>query len=126
YGCNTTQSQKGLLGNGDVHPVGTSAAGEACPESSMTCRHGTHVAGIIAAKPQNDYAGVCPHCQLMSVRIVGKTARGEGSDNSIMDSSIIAGFSYISRFKKSGSSAIKVVNASFGKFQRSRTVEILI
>ncbi len=125
HGCNTTQSKKGVLGNGDVYPVSTSGPGESCT-GSATCRHGTHVAGIIAAKPVDEFAGVCPICQIMAVRIVGKTARGEGSENSIMDSSIIAGFSYISRFKKSGSNAIRVVNASFGKFQRSRTVELLV
>lgn len=125
HGCNTTQAKKGILGNGDIYPVGTTGPGESCT-GSATCRHGTHVAGIIAAKPSDEFGGVCPMCQVMAVRIVGKTARGEGSENSIMDSSIIAGFAYISRFKKSGNNAIRVVNASFGKFQRSRTVELLV
>lgn len=127
HGCNTTKAARGILGNGDVFPVGTNGAGVDCPTGTgATCRHGTHVAGLIAAEPQEDYGGVCPYCQVMAVKIVGRTARGEGSENSIMDSSIIAGFSYISRFKRSGAAAIRVVNASFGKFQRSRTVELLI
>lgn len=125
FGCNTTQNSKGVLGNGDVWPSGVSGPGTPCPEKG-SCNHGTHVAGIIASSLQESFGGICPVCQILPVRIVGRTARGEGTEDGIIDSSIIAGFSYISRFKSGGEAAIRVVNASFGKFQRSRSVELLI
>lgn len=127
-GCNTTQSSKGFLGNGDVWPASLSAPGQSCTGSEIyePCAHGTHVAGLIAAKPQADFGGICPVCKIMVVKVVGKTKRGEGGQDSIIDSSIVAGFAYISRFRKHGDSAVRIVNVSFGKFQRSRTVEMLI
>jgi hypothetical protein len=127
YGCNTTKSGKGILGNGDIWPVGTTVAGESCPESLNVCLHGTHVAGIIAARPQpQGYGGICPVCKILTVRIVGKTARNEGEETSIIDSSIIAGFAYLSKFERNKQTAVRLVNASFGKSQRSRTVELLV
>ncbi|MGE0174847.1 MAG: S8 family serine peptidase [Oligoflexales bacterium] len=127
-GCNTTQVDKGVLGNGDVFPMGTTEPGQPCPsnENSSTCKHGTHVAGLVAAKPTSGYGGVCPICTLVIVKIVGKSKQGIGDETGILDSSIIAGMTYISRFKQGGSTAIRLVNGSFGKFQRSRSVEVLI
>ena len=128
YGCNTTQADKGTLGNGDVWPAGVTGANTACSDSSVeACPHGTHVAGLIAAQPQSDYGGVCPICKIMTVRVVGRTKSGEGNDdNTIADSSLIAGFAYISKFMSYDSNAVRLVNASFGKSQRSRTVQLLI
>ena len=126
YGCNTTQQKKGLLGNGDVFPARLSSAGVECDDQGSACQHGTHVAGIIAASPQTEYAGICPVCKILAVKIVGLTRQGRGKPDTIADSSIIAGFSYISRFRTAGINSVRIVNASFGKFQRSQTVEMLI
>ena len=127
YGCNTTQADKGSLGNGDVWPTGTNAAGESCDPKVKACPHGTHVAGLVAAEPRSEYGGVCPVCKIMTVRVVGRTKSKEGKDeNTIADSSLIAGFAYISKFTSFDSNAVRVVNASFGKSQRSRTVQLLI
>lgn len=125
YGCNTTASVKGSLGDGRVHPAGAAGPSESCGGKGH-CMHGTHVAGIIAAEPGEFYGGVCPVCDIMAIKVVGKNKRGEGSESSILDSSIVAGFSYLSRFTKSGKTAVRIVNASFGKFQRSRSVEYLV
>lgn len=126
HGCNATQSKKGTLGNGEVNPATTSRYNEECPVEIGVCRHGTHVAGIIAAEPSTDYGGVCPFCQIVTVKIVGKTAGGQGAPDKIADSSIIAGFTYVTRFTQGSNKAIRLINASFGKFQRSRTVGIMI
>lgn len=124
-GCNVTQSKKGTLGDGMVNPATTSGYSQPCTADGV-CRHGTHVAGIIAAEPNDTYGGVCPFCKIVTVKIVGKTANGNGADDKIADSSIIAGLSYVSRLSQTGNEAVRLVNASFGKFQRSRTVGLLI
>ena len=128
YGCNATQADKGSLGNGDVFPAGTSAAGSPCDDAVEACPHGTHVAGLVAATPQSDYGGGCPVCKIMTVKVVGKTKSSIGSEdeNTIADSSLIAGFAYVSKFMSNNTNAVRVINASFGKSQRSRTVELLI
>jgi thermitase len=43
--------------------------------------HGTHIAGIIAAKANNTtgIAGVCPDCQLLNARVLDSTNRGQMS-----------------------------------------------
>ena len=127
YGCNTTASFKRVLGDGAVHPASLSGPNQPCAPNPY-CHHGTHVAGIVAAEPQTDenYLGVCPICKILPVKIVGgSTDRGE-SESGILDSSIIAGLTYVTRFRKDGEVAVRVINASFGKFQRSKTIELLI
>ena len=47
-------------------------------------------------------------------------------DFAIADSAIIAGFSYISGFKQGSEPAIRIINASFGKYDRSKSVELFI
>lgn len=140
YGCNTTAAVKGSLGDGDVAPIGTSAGGEKCPTDSKLarqCPHGTHVAGIIAAKPgslsgesgSSNVGGVCPVCVVLPIRIVQKLDEKDtdGSDKyGINDSSIIAGLKYITRFRQNNSNAVRVVNSSFGKYQRSKAVGLLV
>lgn len=124
HGCNTTIATRGKLGNGDVHPFGTDGAGQSCRGSDSNCSHGTHVAGLIVGNisESSGAAGVCPICQIMILRIVGKV----GAESGILDSSIIAAFKYVALFKRKGSSAVRIINASFGKFARSRTVGLLI
>lgn len=129
HGCDTTKSFKGSLGQGSVEPVGIVDIGDSCPEALVgVCDHGTHVAGLIAAEPSSDggFGGVCPMCKIIAIKIVGTNALGEGKETNIADSSIIAGLTYVSRFHFSSKNAIRVINASFGKFQRSRSVEHLV
>ena len=132
YGCNTTVTVKGVLGDGDVFPVDASGPGTVCPaaiagnSNDDNCQHGTHVAGIVAGLESTtgtSRGGVCPVCQVLPVRIVGRTPGGEVG---ALDSSILAGLKYVALFRKSSNLAIRVVNASFGKFARSRSVDVLV
>lgn len=137
YGCNTTNPEKGQLGTGAIYPFGTSDFGQVCPDQPSSpgrcardCCHGTHVAGIVAAK-SNDaaVAGACPICRIMALRIMGTSeAAGTGDQGVILDSSILRALKYVAGFRKTGpdDTDIRIVNASFGKFQRSRAVSILV
>ncbi len=129
HGCDTTVAKKGTLGNGNVHPFDTNGPGESCFGKSSNCSHGTHVAGIIAgnyewADPElsRRASGICPVCQIMILKIVGKV----GKDSGILDSSILSAFKYVSLFRREGSPAVRIINASFGKFVRSRSVGLLV
>ncbi len=128
-GCNTTSLSRGRLGDGDVHPYGTKGMGETCPSTSFgscpkNCCHGTHVAGIIAGDPEAGVSGACPECRIMVLKVVGPA---DGSpDGTILDSSIVAALKYLTNFRDENSAAVRIVNASFGKFQRSHSVSALI
>jgi len=129
HGCDTTVAKKGKLGSGKVYPFDTNGPGESCFGKSSNCSHGTHVAGIIAGNYEwadlelnRRAAGVCPVCQIMILKIVGKV----GKESGILDSSILSAFKYVSLFRRDGSPAVRVINASFGKFVRSRSVGLLV
>lgn len=132
HGCNTTAPSKGALGNGEVWPNLATGPGVACGDgqASSRCNHGTHVAGIIAAKPTasgaNGYGGVCPVCKIMIIKVAEVEATDTSVDLKIMDDSQIRAFKYLTRFRKSGASAVRLINASFGKYTRSRSQAILI
>jgi hypothetical protein len=125
FGCNTTVAKKENLGDGNVYPAGTTDFNQSCGEEGQ-CQHGTHVAGIIAARDADDYVGMCPYCQILVVKVVDLEKDGDETDFVIKDASIIAGLAYISGFKKKGEPLVRVINASFGKFERSRSVELFI
>jgi subtilisin family serine protease len=133
HGCNTTAPSKGSLGNGEVWPNQASGPGEACGNGAENakCNHGTHVAGIIAAKPtassaEDKYGGVCPICKVMILKVAEVEATDTSVDLKILDDSQIRAFKYLTRFRKSGGSAVRLINASFGKYNRSRSQAILI
>ena len=68
-----------------------------------------------------------PILQNSSNKIVGNTPYDSSIGAGISDSSIIAGLKYIISFVDSNAKAgIKVANMSFGKYQRSETVSILV
>jgi subtilisin family serine protease len=128
HGCNTTTAKRGLLGDGNVYPYDANGPGENCQDRDPNCSHGTHVAGLIAADHTwtdatgRSAPGVCPVCQIMILKIVSKV----GNDSGILDSSIIAAFKYVTLFKRENSGAVRVINASFGKFVRARAVGLLV
>lgn len=77
--------------------------------------HGTHVAGIVAAKADNTMgvAGVCPDCSILDVKVLNDS--GSGS------SSIIAnGISW------AASNGAKVINMSLGQRVSSHTLEAAV
>ncbi len=123
HGCNTTIIAKGALGNGDVWPINASGPGTSCGEKpDDVCNHGTHVAGLIAAKPDSSsqVGGVCPMCKIMVLKVV------DGSTGQINDESQIRAFKYLTKFRRNGTSAVRIANASLGKYSRSRSVAILV
>jgi len=127
-GCNTTEGEKGVLGTGDVTPFGT--VDGRCPTSdenkstASTCGHGSHVAGIIGGKLDESApsGGVCPVCKIMAIRIIAN-AGGKGLAS---DAAILRGMKYLTLFKAKNNAAVRVVNSSFGKYTRVRSVGLLV
>jgi hypothetical protein len=132
YGCNTTKPQSGSIGNGDVAPFGAAGHNSVCPSAGggceSTCCHGTHVAGIIAGDITAGVAGVCPRCQIMVLRVVGESpmVSSEKATGVILDSSIAGALRYIASFRNQYGKAVRIINASFGKFQRSKSISVLV
>lgn len=77
--------------------------------------HGTHVAGIVAAKYNNKIgvAGVCPECSILDVKVLNDSGAGS--------SSLIAnGISW------AADNGAKVINMSLGQRVASRTLEAAV
>ncbi|SMF20651.1 S8 family peptidase [Pseudobacteriovorax antillogorgiicola] len=125
YGCDTTDTKKDVLGRGTVYPAGTSGFNQSCNNEQSNCAHGTHVTGIIAAQ-DSSYVGVCPYCRVLVVKVVGIKEENGRESFQIEDSAIIAGLAYVSGFTVGGEPLVRVINASFGKFQKSRSVGLFI
>lgn len=125
YGCNTTVEDKEVLGDGNVFPSGTDGYDQGC-QTEGQCDHGTHVSGIIAARDSTEFTGMCPYCKILVVKVVEIEVKDGKENFPIKDSSILAGLSYISGFKTGGQPLVRVINASFGKFESSRSVELFI
>ena len=151
-GCNTTNPEKGKLGDGLARPWGTNIQwaqklkrkeGGACPSGKddngndigfASCAHGTHVAGIIAAdgKKKNSLgcagAGVCPFCKIINIRVLSGVGP-DGPENSrtggVTDTSILNGLKYVYELWRNRIE-VRIINASIGKFHRSRAVALLI
>lgn len=97
------------------------------------CGHGTHVAGIIAAKSIGSQGplGVCQMCKLFSFRATHrKEVNGQVLElnDGIRDLSQIRALAYILRFRDLATDKpfIKVVNMSLGKYFRSRSIGYLV
>lgn len=108
-------------------------AGQPCPDTAKKCGHGTHVAGIIAAKPgdsSSSTVGVCPSCRIVSIRAARQlnaagdsVASGGVEDGPIDDAAQIRGVAYIMSLKnESGDPYVRIVNMSLGKYFISRTL----
>ncbi len=92
----------------DLQPVGA-----ACFSAFGSCQddngHGTHVAGIVAARDNSqDVVGVAPDATLYAVKVLDKT--GSGTDSTVM-----AGLDWIAQHASSVSPPIRVVNMSLGR-----------
>ena len=146
HGCNTTNPEKGKLGNGQARPWGTNKVaneeGGACPSGKDAnenkldgaCPHGTHVAGIIAADGRVGNsgtcptAGVCPFCKILNIRVLAGVGAGgpeESTVGGVTDTSILNGLKYVHELWLKRIE-VRVINASIGKFHRSRAVALLI
>lgn len=121
-------------------PADLNGPGRKCPQQSVgdgakadSCGHGTHVAGIIAARPGSGHSvlGVCPSCKLYSFRSTGRVKNGGtvlNANTGISDLAQIRSLAYILNFTYGGSSIlnIHIVNMSIGKYFRSRAIAFLI
>jgi subtilisin len=86
---------------------------EACFTAYAACQddegHGTHVAGIVAAKDNDmDVVGVAPGATLYAVKVLDR--RGRGADSTLM-----AGLDWIAQNATLVSPPIRVVNMSLGR-----------
>lgn len=135
-GCNTTIREKERLGDKRSYPwqaKDKAGEGKPCPQGQdagyESCRHGTHVAGIIAAdgtKTNGKAAGVCPFCRILNVRVLAGIPDPENSTTGgVSDSSILNGLKYVDQALSSNLN-IRVINASIGKFHRSRSVSLMV
>ena len=130
YGCDTTASSRFPLGKGPAIPFGTKAVGESCPVETVqgqtflngACIHGTHVAGLIVANDEYGVAGVCPQCKVLSIKVV-ENIDGEGK---VPDSAILKGLKYVQNINKMHGGIVKLVNSSFGKFEQSLSVSLVV
>ena len=162
---------KGTYGIDATIPIGTNdtsaepqpkwadlgGPGATCPSKdsgsagrSESCGHGTHVAGIIAAKANTDLPimGVCQHCKILAIRaaarclqpytalapgkrcqpvnVAADTARGEFEDDGKLDLvSQIRGLTYILNFSPQNdkqSLYVNIVNMSLGTYFYNRAM----
>lgn len=118
--------------------------GVACPQPGETnvpktgngsCGHGTHVAGIIAAKSDNTTdgpLGICQACRIYSFRsakvLQDSTGAFVRADSGISDLAQLRAMSYTLKFTPNGSNVpyINIINMSIGKYFRSRSIGFLV
>ncbi|MEN9824454.1 MAG: hypothetical protein RI953_199 [Pseudomonadota bacterium] len=132
-------------------------AGNACPrlrasdELSANCGHGSHVAGIVAAKHGGDLStmGICPSCKILSIRVAERCLQPDTSkaeecvrptskidpltsyevDGGISDTSQIRALTYLYNLRAPDNPSrllVNVVNLSLGKYFASRTMSYII
>lgn len=131
--------------------------GKQCPrlrpddDLSANCGHGTHVAGIVAAKHGGDLStiGVCPSCKILSVRVAERclqpNTRESGEcqrpmtaydpltsyevDGGISDTSQIRALTYLYNLRAPDNRnrlLVNVINLSLGKYFASRSMSYII
>lgn len=130
HGCNTTKATQEKLGTPDVFPYGTNAANAPCGSDAsnydetleMECSHGTHIAGIIVGQSDYNMIGLCPLCKLMTLKII-ENIDGEAL---VSDSSILYALKYIALVNQKLKNPIRIINASFGKFEKSKAISLLL
>ena len=122
------------FGSPGVHPFGIKGPGLSCAEenkedgvqvfSEIDCSHGTHVSGLIVGGESEEFGtiGLCPMCQLMVLKLMESGQSG----GVISDLSIFRALKYIKRYNEKAKEPVRLVNASFGKFQRSRAIALLV
>lgn len=127
--------QGDLLGDPIPGAADIGGPGQECPLNDIvsvhnSCGHGTHVAGLVAAKSTGDGPiGVCQDCKLYSLRSVSRqVVDGVQIDTGITDRAQIRALSYVLNFTDPNTDAlnIHVVNMSIGKYFRSRSIAFLI
>jgi subtilisin family serine protease len=131
--------------------------GKQCPrtraddELSANCGHGSHVAGIVAAKHGGDLStiGVCPSCKILSIRVAERCIQPETNesgecrrpltaydpltsyevDGGISDASQVRALAYLYNLRAPDNRnrlLVNVVNLSLGKYFASRSMSYII
>lgn len=131
--------------------------GKQCPrvrandELSANCGHGSHVAGIVAAKHGGDLStiGICPSCKILSIRVAERCLQPATSeagecrrpmaaydplqsyevDGGISDASQIRALTYLYNLRAPDDRnrlLVNVVNLSLGKYFASRSMSYII
>jgi subtilisin family serine protease len=131
--------------------------GKQCPrtraddELSANCGHGSHVAGIVAAKHGGDLStiGVCPSCKILSIRVAERCIQPDTSesgecrrpmsaydpltsyevDGGISDASQVRALAYLYNLRAPDNRnrlLVNVVNLSLGKYFASRSMSYII
>lgn len=131
--------------------------GKQCPrvrandELSANCGHGSHVAGIVAAKHGGDLStiGICPSCKILSIRVAERCIQPATSeagecrrpltaydplqsyevDGGISDASQIRALTYLYNLRAPDDRnrlLVNVVNLSLGKYFASRSMSYII
>lgn len=131
--------------------------GKQCPrvrvndELSANCGHGSHVAGIVAAKHGGDLStiGICPSCKILSIRVAERCLQPATSeagecrrpmeaydplqsyevDGGISDASQIRALTYLYNLRAPDDRSrllVNVVNLSLGKYFASRSMSYII
>jgi hypothetical protein len=149
--CSNDFSIAPVPGAADLGGPNSTCPFNATDELSRNCGHGTHVAGIIAAKHGGDLStlGICPSCRIISVRVSERCLQPDTSqrgtcvkplekvdgttkwevDSGIADSSQIRGLNYLLSLRskeRSDRLLVNVVNMSLGKYFRSRAMSYLL
>jgi subtilisin family serine protease len=138
-------------------PADVGGPGATCPQSSKedsmsgNCGHGTHVAGIVAARAGGDLntIGICPHCKIISIRVAERCIRDRSAldldgciraidkvppngyevDGGITDAAQINALEYLTNLRRPENSSqlyVNVINMSLGKYLRSRSMRYAI
>lgn len=128
YGCDVTKKGHKSLGEGPALPFSTQNAGDLCPGEleqdhiSSSCAHGTHVAGIIMGDYHFGVTGVCPFCKVLSIKVVEEVDQ----KGKVADSSILKALIYIQNINRTHGNIVRIVNASFGKYEQSLAISLLV
>lgn len=81
--------------------------------------HGTHVAGIIAARPsrRRDYRGIAPMAAVVTIKVASGSRRLAQSNDRWNQDSVSEAIEYLAAHER-----VDLINMSFGSRQRSLTV----
>jgi subtilisin family serine protease len=121
-----------IPGSADLGGPGSNCPLTSSNPLSRNCGHGTHVAGIIAARTgeAETMAGVCQSCKIISLRVAKRVrSKGVEYDGAISDSSQLRAMSYLLSLADPNDKSrllTSILNLSLGKYFSSRSMEHMV